>query len=124
MRGVIIRMKLVIEIPKEFEQDWKYDSFADSLNRLIADIHCLAGKYEKETAEMLIDAFDKAYELSCEDCISRQSAYEAVDLRIQELRTHPQFCKKHPNTSDVIDVLGVKKYIDKIQCVIPKRPTG
>lgn len=50
-------MKLLIDIPKEFENHFNKDRFKDSLHRLRADAHLLAGKYEQETAIMLISAF-------------------------------------------------------------------
>ena len=53
-------MKLTIQIPKEYEEEFAKDHFKDSLERLIADANCLAGKYEKETAKMLIKAFANA----------------------------------------------------------------
>ena len=55
-------MKLVIEIPKEFEKHFNYDRFEDSLNRLKADAgtFCLAGRYEIELCEMLIKSFKEA----------------------------------------------------------------
>ena len=53
-------MKLVIDIPKEFEQHFQTDRFEDSLNRLSADAHLLAGLYEQETALMLSEAFKNA----------------------------------------------------------------
>lgn len=53
-------MKIVIEIPEEFEAHWIIDCFEDSLHRLSADAHLLAGNYEQETAKMLIKAFKNA----------------------------------------------------------------
>ena len=53
-------MKIVIEIPEEFEVHWILDCFEDSLHRLSADTHLLAGNYEQETAKMLIKAFKNA----------------------------------------------------------------
>ena len=53
-------MKLLIDIPKEFEQHFQADRFEDSLHRLSADAHLLAGLYEQETALMLIEAFATA----------------------------------------------------------------
>lgn len=50
-------MKLLIDIPKEFEPHFQTDRFADSLYRLSADAHLLAGNYEQETAVMLIKSF-------------------------------------------------------------------
>lgn len=50
-------MKIILEIPKEFEVHFDIDKFEDSLRRLSADAHSFAGNYEKEFANMLIDAF-------------------------------------------------------------------
>lgn len=50
-------MRIEIEIPKEFEEHFKQDKFEDSLHRLSADAHFLAGNYDQETAIMLIKAF-------------------------------------------------------------------
>lgn len=50
-------MKIVIEIPKEYEIDVKADKFKDFFSRVIADMDCLCGNYEKEIAQMLIEAF-------------------------------------------------------------------
>lgn len=53
-------MELLIKIPKEFEQHFKQDAFEDSLHRLSADAHLIAGIYEQETAKMLRDVFKSA----------------------------------------------------------------
>lgn len=53
-------MTLLINIPKEFEKHFQADGFEDSLRRLSADAHLLAGFYEQETALMLIEAFANA----------------------------------------------------------------
>lgn len=55
-------MKITIEIPKEYEQDFKDNNFSDALSRFIADVNYegLAGNYEIETAYMLKEAFAKA----------------------------------------------------------------
>ena len=50
-------MKLTIEIPKEFEVDFKTDKFKDFFSRAITDMNCLCGNYERETAEMFMKAF-------------------------------------------------------------------
>ena len=67
-------MRIEIDIPKEFEEQFKQDKFKDSLERIMADIEhslnngdCLcAGRYEHETIEMLQKAFEnsrKAYNI-------------------------------------------------------------
>lgn len=53
-------MKIAIEIPKEYEIDFKADKFKDFFSRVISDMNCLCGNYEKEIAEMLIVTFNKA----------------------------------------------------------------
>lgn len=59
-------MRIEIEIPKEFESDFKQDKFKDSFERIMADIgrsleieiNVCAGRYEYETIEMLKKAFE------------------------------------------------------------------
>ena len=76
-------MRIEIEIPKEFEEHFNQDKFKDSFERIMADIKhslengdCLcAGRYEFETIEMLVNAFEN----------SRQ-AYD-VDKVVEELET-------------------------------------
>ena len=61
-------MKVVIDIPKDFERDYIVDKFKDFFSRVIADIDCIGmcGGYEKEIAEMFLKAFDDSEEkISC-----------------------------------------------------------
>ena len=55
-------VKLTIDIPKGYEKDFIADKFKDFFSRVIADINCdgMCGNYEKEIAEMFLEAFDKA----------------------------------------------------------------
>lgn len=56
-------MKLVVNIPKEFENHFNKDRFADSLARIncdIADSGTLSGRYERELIDMLEAAFANA----------------------------------------------------------------
>ena len=79
-------MRIEIDIPKEFEEHFKQDKFKDSLERIMADINhslengdCLcAGRYEYETIEMLVKAFEDS-----------KSAYD-IDKVIEELETNQQ----------------------------------
>lgn len=52
-------MKIEIEIPEEFEKDYTADKFADFLGRVRADIdyNGMCGNYERETADVLAEAF-------------------------------------------------------------------
>lgn len=68
-------MKIVIDIPKEFEDHFNLDRFADSLERILEDITCsprvvqLSGLYEIETLTMLKKAFRESKPLiQCKDC--------------------------------------------------------
>ena len=61
-------MKVVINIPKDFEGDYIVDKFKDFFSRVIADIDCkgMCGRYEKEIAEMFLKTFDDSEEkISC-----------------------------------------------------------
>lgn len=55
-------MKITIDIPREYEPDFIADKFKDFFSRIITDIDYsdLCGNYEKEIAEMFLEAFDKA----------------------------------------------------------------
>ena len=50
-------MKIILTIPNEFREHFFIDRFEDSLHRLNADAHLLAGNYEQELVIMLIKAF-------------------------------------------------------------------
>jgi hypothetical protein len=62
-------MKLIIEIPKEFESHFNHDRFADSFWRISGDLDrivypfgkdAMSGNYEKELVDMLDKALVKA----------------------------------------------------------------
>ena len=55
-------MKIIIDIPNEFTGDYIADKFKDFFSRVVADIDCkrLCGNYEKEIAEMFIEAFENS----------------------------------------------------------------
>lgn len=57
-------MKILIDIPKEFERDYDQDKFKEFFERVIADMTSddwlLCGLYEKEIAEMFIKAFENS----------------------------------------------------------------
>lgn len=79
-------MKIMIDIPKEFEQHFNLDRFKDSLLRIRCDTrYCfgdgVSGEYEIELLDMLVVAFEKAesvhstcilkgtpvYKMNCDD---------------------------------------------------------
>ena len=51
-------MRVLIDIPEEFELDYRTDRFRDFFERATADMDVMCGKYERETAEMLSRAFE------------------------------------------------------------------
>lgn len=53
-------MKILIDIPKEFEVDYNTDRFAEFFHRCLADMCTCCGNYELETAEMMEKAFAKS----------------------------------------------------------------
>ena len=61
-------MKIVMDVPKEFEKDFSADRFKEFFERVCADMtgNGCCGRYERETAEMLKNAFQKA-EVSSEE---------------------------------------------------------
>ena len=73
-------MKLLIDIPKEFEQHFQADRSNDSLHRLSADAHLLAGIYEQETVLMLSEAFKNAIQIPPHgDLIDRDVLYKEFE---------------------------------------------
>ena len=50
-------MKILIDIPKEFEVDYNSNRFAEFFHRCLADMGTCCGNYEQETAEMMEKAF-------------------------------------------------------------------
>lgn len=54
-------MKILIEIPEEYEQEYEKDKFSDCFNRIYTDLinknSVLVGSYEIETLLMLCESF-------------------------------------------------------------------
>jgi hypothetical protein len=60
-------MKILIDIPQDFEKHFNEDKFKDSLLRLKADTNyglehesTISGNYEIELLDMLVEVFEKA----------------------------------------------------------------
>lgn len=79
-------MKIVLDIPKEFEKHFNNDKFKDSLERIKYDVNslkqdALSWRYDVEVIDMLMAAFEKAevfhstcklegipvYKMNCDD---------------------------------------------------------
>ena len=67
-------MKILIDIPKEFIDEYNNDKFKISLERLKIGARLLAGRNEIKIADMLIEAFQNAKEN--EDAPTVQSEYK------------------------------------------------
>ena len=82
-------MKLIIDIPKEFETDYNGDKFKDFFSRVLCDIEDgrLCGNYEKETAEMFLKAFDES--------VPMDNIVEKLEEKTQFLKD----CTKYGNES-------------------------
>lgn len=75
-------MKLVIEIPKEFECDWNRDKFYDCFERVLADLggmYRVSGRYEKETIKMLEKAFRDADKYESKEDDSKKDDEHVLD---------------------------------------------
>lgn len=84
-------MKVVIDIPKDFEGDYIVDKFKDFFSRVIADIDCkgMCGRYEKEIAEMFLKAFDDSEEkISCNCQHNRNSRENEPCCRCDNRQTN------------------------------------
>lgn len=76
-------MKVIIDIPKNFERDYTADKFKDFFLRIIANINYkgVCGRYEKEIAEMFLKAFGDSEERDnkpCCRCDSKQTNADRI----------------------------------------------
>lgn len=76
-------MKVIIDIPENFERDYTADKFKDFFLRIIANINYkgVCGRYEKEIAEMFLKAFGDSEERDnkpCCRCDSRQTNADRI----------------------------------------------
>lgn len=77
------KMKVIIDIPKNFERDYTADKFKDFFLRIIANINYkgVCGRYEKEIAEMFLKAFGDSEERDnkpCCRCDSKQTNADRI----------------------------------------------
>lgn len=75
-------MKITIDIPDKFINDYTADKFKDFFSRVAADIDNdgLCGNYEKETAEMFLKAFEESGRETNADKIRNMSNEELADF--------------------------------------------
>ena len=104
-------MRIEIEIPKEFEEHFKQDKFEDTLHRLSADAHLIAGNYEQETAIMLIKAFSES-----------KLAYD-VEAKVAELRKKMETSEKKFEEYHIISALSaMRAYENAIEIIREPSP--
>lgn len=53
-------MKVLIDIPEEYELDYKTDRFSEFFQRCRADMDVCCGTYERETSDMLEKVFNQS----------------------------------------------------------------
>lgn len=78
-------MKITIEIPTEFENDYLVDRFKEFFERVMADMDSgvLCGNYEKEIAEMFLKSFnDSSTNKEIGELIMEKIKEECVDVNI------------------------------------------
>ena len=80
-------MKVLIDIPKEFEVDYHTDRFRDFFERAVADMDVMCGTYERETADVLAKAFEE----------SRLYDPDKVVEQLEEQTTFLKECTKYGN---------------------------
>ena len=92
-------MKLMIDIPKDFEQHFNEDKFKDSLLRLKADANyglehesTISGNYEIELLDMLVVAFEEA------EVIHSTCTLEGIPIKYGEWK----WVDDDPNNTDLI----------------------
>ena len=93
-------MKVVIDIPKNFEGDYIVDKFKDFFSRVIADIDCkgICGGYEKEIAEMFLKVFDDSEEkISCNCKHNRNSRDNEPCCRCDSKHTNADMIRNMPD---------------------------
>lgn len=105
-------MKILIDIPKEFEVDYNADRFAEFFHRCLADMGTCCGNYEQETAEMMEKAFAE----------SRLYAPDKVVEQLEERTAFLKDCTKYGNKTaeqqsksyDTMMMYEVKDLVDDL----------
>ena len=69
---------VTIKIPEEYVGELLQDRFRNTLERAKADFHLLAGNYERETINMLIEAFKNANVLVGQEIVLEKREWKRV----------------------------------------------
>ena len=113
-------MKVVIDIPKDFEGDYIVDKFKDFFSRVIADIDCkgMCGRYEKEIAEMFLKAFDDSEEKNVCDCKHSSNSRDSEPCcRCDSRQTNADRIRNMPD-EELAEFLAYNAYCE--ECYVKK----
>lgn len=115
-------MKILIDIPKEFEVDYNTDRFAEFFQRCLADMGTCCGNYEFETAEMMEKAFAE----------SKIYDPEKVVKQLEERTAFLKDCTKYGNKTaeqqsksyDTMMMYEVKDLVDDLLEIVKAGGVG
>ena len=87
-------LKIIFEVPKEFENDYTFDKFADCFNRVCTDLNTfkdgVSCKYERETMDMFFNTLPKSE--SIDNDLSIEDISKAVDKSITKKIIKDDYC--------------------------------
>lgn len=86
-------MKILIDIPKEFEVDYNSDRFADFFQRCLANMGTCCGNYEQETAEMMEKAFAESRLYDLDKVVEQLKALTGEECTLHECGIRSEHCK-------------------------------
>lgn len=75
-------MKILIDIPKEFEVDYNTDRFAEFFHRCLADMGTCCGNYELETSEMMEKAFTESKIYDPDKVVEQLESLKTINVDI------------------------------------------
>lgn len=104
-------MRIVLEIPKELEEDFKKDKFEDFFCRINADIdnEGLCGLYEKEIARMLMKAFKDSTKYSVKEKI----------VPVANIKVNPKDLDQIAIVNNKVKKLAINKFADYLhKCAV------
>lgn len=110
-------MKVIIDIPKNFERDYTADKFKDFFLRIIANINYkgVCGRYEKEIAEMFLKAFGDSEERNNKPCCRCDSKTTNAD-RIRDMGDEELADILFDSCIDHIEVSSCERMFEKDSC--------
>ena len=71
-------MKVLIDIPEEFEIDYRTDCFREFFERAKAGANIMMGTYERETADVLAKAFEESRPYDLDKVVEQLQEVEKI----------------------------------------------